>query len=186
MKLTNVIASLGLLALVVVPACSSKDDKAPSARPAAAAAAPSASAPTAKAAKGRSIPNSAGLVVDAPARWEGNGVGGAAGLHLADDAGMLMVRETSADEAAKGLDAFKADTEAMLFGTWLSAEATADGFEALWIMDAVDDEMNKVGTQVGFQVRRAIGGKVHDCYGTAKVEADAREGLALCKQIAGS
>lgn len=185
MKLMNLIASLGLLTLVAAPACSAKDDKAPAAKPAAGA--PAASAPATKAARGgRAIPNSAGLRVDAPARWLDNGVGGAAGLHLADGAGMLMVREASADEAAKSLEQFKADTEAMLFQKWLAADATADGFEAVWVMDAVDDEMNKVGSQVGFQVRRSIGGKVHDCYGSAKAEADAREALALCKQIAGS
>lgn len=195
MKLSHLVAALATIYLAATaPACKSSDDKAakPSAAPAAAGA-PGGAAEPAKPAKpaktGRDIPNSAGLAVDAPARWQDNGIGGAAGLHLADDAGMFMVREASAEEAGKTLDQFKADTEAMLFQTWISAEATADGFEALWVMDALElqgDEMKKVGSQLSFHVRRTIGGKAHECTGTAKAEADAREAIALCKAIRGS
>ena len=51
--------------------------------------------PAPKATSGRAMPNSKGLVLDLPAKWEDNGIGGAAGFHLADDQGNIMMNDVS-------------------------------------------------------------------------------------------
>jgi hypothetical protein len=141
-----------------------------------------------KAASGRTIPNANGLVVDAPAKWKDNGIGGAAGMHLDADGGMFMVRETSPEEAAKSMADWKKETEEMLFQKWTSAdEIPGEGFKALYAMDKITmkgDEPVKDGTTHAFHVRRKIGGKTHDCYGSAAKEEDAKEGLDLCMKVA--
>jgi len=137
-------------------------------------------------AKGRSIPNSSGLVLDAPAKWLDNGIGGAAGFHIDADGGMLMVREASPEEAAKPLDAWKKETEEILFQKWISADATPDGFKALYVMDKIamkGDEAVKAGDTFAFTVRRKIGGKVHDCSGNGATAEVAAEGADLCMKI---
>ncbi len=156
---------------------------APAAKPSAPAAPPP--APAAKP-SGRAIPNSGGLYVDAPAKWLDNGVGGAAGMHLDAEAGDFQVRETDPAEAAKSLADWKKGTEEMLFQKWISADATPDGFKALYIMDKVvmkGDDMVKEGKTYAFTVRRKIGDKVHDCSGSGATQEIAVEGAELCTKI---
>ncbi|HEY4057429.1 MAG TPA: hypothetical protein VGM39_12515 [Kofleriaceae bacterium] len=135
----------------------------------------------------REIPNANGLTVDAPAKWLDNGIGGAAGMHLDASAGDFSVRETSPEEAAKPLADWKSETEQLMFQKWISADATADGFKAVYAMDKMTmkgDDMVKDGTQFAFTVRRKIGGKVQDCSGSASTEAIAAEAVELCTKIA--
>jgi hypothetical protein len=193
MKLAHVLAITALSVTTV--ACKKSDDAKPSAAPAAEGTAAKPSEPGAKPAEpaaaaapaGRKIPNSSGLVVDAPAKWLDNGIGGAAGMHLDGDAGMFMVRETSAEEAAKKLAEFKTDTESTGVKKWVSAEETPDGFKTLYTTDKLTmkgDEMVKDGELYAFHVRRKIGDKAHDCYGSAAKQADASEAIDLCMKIA--
>lgn len=138
-------------------------------------------------AKGRTIPNSDGLVVDAPAKWLDNGIGGAAGMHMDADGGMFMVRETAPEEAAKKMADWKKETEEMMFQKWISADETPDGFKALFVVDKITmkgDEPVKDGSNYAFHVRRKIGDKVHDCYGSAAKQEDAAEGMDLCTKVA--
>ena len=180
------VAALGLLG-----ACKSKEDAAtsdpaPSGAAAAAKTAEPDKAPAAPKAGGRAIPNSNNLSVDAPAKWLDNGPGGAAGMHLDAEAGDFNIRETAAEEAAKTLAQFKQDTEAMLFQSWISAEATPDGIKALWMMDKIEmkgDEAVKNGSMAAFLVRRKIDGKTYDCGGSAKTKELALEAVALCTKI---
>lgn len=184
MKLTYVIAAL---ALVLGSACK-KDaakDKESAAQPAATE--PKTAEPAAKpAAKGRSIPNANGLVVDAPAKWLDNGIGGAAGMHLDADAGMFTVRETAPEEAAKNLATFKKETEEVMFQKWISAEEIPDGFKTLYVLDKMTmkgEEMVKDGSTFAFTVRRKIGGKVYDCSGSAATQETAAEAIDLCLKV---
>lgn len=183
----TLVAALGLLG-----ACKNKEDAAasdPAPSGAAAAAAKVAEPDKAAAAPkagGRAIPNSNNLSVDAPAKWLDNGPGGAAGMHLDAEAGDFNIRETAAEEAAKTLAQFKQDTEAMLFQSWISAEATPDGIKALWMMDKIEmkgDEAVKNGSMAAFLVRRKIDGKTYDCGGSAKTKELALEAVALCTKI---
>lgn len=189
MKFTHVIAAL---ALVVGFAGCKKKDEAKKDEPAATTPTTEGAAKTtetpAATAKGRSIPNANGLVVEAPAKWIDNGIGGAAGMHLDADAGMFMVRETAPEEAAKSMADWKKETEEMLFQKWTTAEEIpGEGFKALYTMDKITmkgDEPVKDGTTHAFHVRRKIGGKTHDCYGSAAKEEDAKEALDLCMKVA--
>jgi hypothetical protein len=180
MKIINVLASVALVSGLV--ACGKTAD--------------TSSGGTQEAAKGtegaakagaREIPNANGLSVDAPAKWLDNGIGGAAGMHLDANAGDFSVRETSPEEAAKPLADWKTETEQLMFQKWISADATADGFKAVYAMDKMTmkgDDMVKDGTQFAFTVRRKIGGKVQDCSGSASTEAIAKEAVELCNKIA--
>jgi len=135
---------------------------------------------------GRAIPNSQGLVVEAPAKWLDNGIGGAAGMHLDADAGQFQVREPAPEEAAKPLAAWKGETEQLMFQKWLSAEETPDGFKAIYVMDKLEmkgEEMVKAGSTFAFHTRRKIGDKVHDCYGSAATQEIAAEAVDLCMKI---
>jgi hypothetical protein len=183
MKLTHLLTSL---ALVTSAACKKTD--ADNTQPPAPGTSAKTSEPAAKpAASGRSIPNVNGLTVDAPAKWLDNGIGGAGGMHLDADAGMFMIRETSADEAGKKLAAFKTDTEEMLFEKWISAEELpAGGFKAVYVMDKIKmkgDEPVKDGTTFAFTVRRTIASKVYDCSGNGATEANAKEAIDLCLKV---
>lgn len=193
MKQRILIASALGLGLLLGSACSKKNDAAkdqPATDNTAAPAgepAPKATEPAKPAAKGRSIPNASGLVVDAPAKWLDNGIGGAAGMHLDGDAGMFTVRETAPEEAAKDLDTWKKETEEIMFQKWISADKTADGFAAIYMLDKMTmkgDDMVKDGSVVAFTVRRKIGGKIQDCSGSAADEATAKEAVDLCNKIA--
>lgn len=143
--------------------------------------------PAPPAASGRKIQNATGLVVDAPAKWQDNGIGGAAGMHLEGDAGQWQVRETSPEEAAKPFAQWKAETEELMFQKWLSADETPDGFKAVYLMDKMEmkgEEMVKAGSTHAFHTRRKIGDKVHDCYGSASTAEIAAEAVDLCMKIA--
>jgi hypothetical protein len=184
MKLTHVIAVLALAAGLT--ACKKKEET-KTETPAASGEGTPKTTET-PAAKGRSIPNANGLVVEAPAKWLDNGIGGAAGMHLDADGGMFMINETSPEEAAKGMAGWKKDTEEMLFQKWITAEELPDnGFKALYAIDKIKmkgEEPVKDGTQFAFHTRRKIGDKVRDCYGSAATQADAQEGLDLCLKVA--
>jgi hypothetical protein len=184
--LTMLITSL---ALVAGSACKKdKKDEAGSTTSTEKTTEPTKEAP-AKKASGRSIPNSNGLSVDAPAKWLDNGVGGAAGFHLDADGGMLVLNETSAEEQAKKLDAVKKETEEVIFEKWVSADETPDGFKMLWVIPKITmkgDEAVKDGTAFAFNVRRKIGSKVYDCSGSAQKQEDATEAMDLCTKIQGS
>ena len=187
MKLTYMIAAL---ALVLGSACKKNDaNKEPAAQPTAAEGSPKTTetpvAPKA-AAKGRAIPNANGLVVDAPAKWVDNGIGGAAGLHLEGDAGNFQVRETAPEEAAKPLATFKSETEEIMFQKWVSAEEIPDGFKAIYVLDKMTmkgEDLVKDGSTFAFTVRRKIGGKVHDCSGSAATQETAAEAVELCLKV---
>jgi hypothetical protein len=189
MKLSIMIASL---ALVLGSACSKKNDAAKD-QPAASSdtkADPSAkTAEPAKAAKGRSIPNASGLIVDAPAKWLDNGIGGAAGMHLDADGGMFTVREAEGEEATQSLDDWKKGTEEVMFQKWVSADAAPDGFKSIYMLDKMTmkgDDMVKDGSVVAFTVRRKIGDKTYVCSGSAATEDVAKEAVDLCYKIAAS
>jgi hypothetical protein len=182
MKLTHALVTI-LLGLSA-GACAKKDSKDQPAGTSTEAAKTTDKAP---AAGGRKIPNSSGLVVDAPAKWQDNGIGGAAGMHLDGDAGMFIVQETSAEEAAKKLADFKTDTESMGVNKWVSADETPDGFKTLYVVDKLTmkgEEMVKDGTQFAFHVRRKIGDKTYDCSGSAAAQETATEAIDLCTKIA--
>jgi hypothetical protein len=135
----------------------------------------------------RAIPNGAGLVVDAPAKWLDNGIGGAAGLHLDNNAGGFQIMDTSPEEAAKKLADFKKDTEEMLFEKWISADETPDGFKTLYVIDNMvtkGDQLVKDGTKFAFHVRRKIGDKTRDCSGTGDTQEIATEAIDLCMKVA--
>lgn len=182
---------LGLLA----GACSKKNDAAKG-EPAATSGDTAKADPAAKpaepakpAAKGRAIPNASGLVVDAPAKWLDNGIGGAAGLHLDGDAGMFTVREAEGEEATQSLDDWKKGTEEIMFQKWISADATPDGYKAIYLLDKMTmkgEDMVKDGTTVAFTVRRKIGDKTYVCSGSAATEDTAKEAVDLCYKIAAS
>jgi len=183
MKLTHLFAAIVLVAGFA--ACKKKEEKA--ADPGGASDPKTTEPKTDKPAGGRKIPNGQGLTVDAPAKWEDNGIGGAAGMHLAGDAGNFSVMETSAEEAAKPFATWKSETEEILFQKWISAEEVPDGFKALYSMDKIKmqgEEPVKDGSTFAFHTRRKIGGKVHDCYGSAVAEADAKEAIDLCMKVA--
>lgn len=191
MKLSIVVTSL---ALVLGAACSKKTEGTkdqPTAEPAGTApktTEPAKEAPT-PAAKGRAIPNASGLVVDAPAKWLDNGIGGAAGMHLDADAGMFTVREAEGEEATQSLDDWKKATEEVMFQKWVSADAAADGWKAIYLLDKISmkgEEMVKDGSVVAFTVRRKIGDKTYVCSGSAATEDTAKEAIDLCYKIAAS
>jgi hypothetical protein len=140
-------------------------------------------------AKGRKIPNGSGLVVDAPAKWLDNGIGGAAGMHLDNDQGGFSLNEVSPEEAAKSLEQHKKDTEEYLFEKWVSSDKTADGWKLVYVLDKVEiknDEAKKVGTTFAFDVRRKIGDKLYSCSGSGATKEIADEAVALCTKIEGS
>lgn len=188
-----IVAALGLGLLA--GACSKKNDAAKN-EPAATSGDTAKADPAAKpaepakpAAKGRAIPNASGLVVDAPAKWLDNGIGGAAGLHLDGDAGMFMVREAEGEEATQSLDDWKKGTEEIMFQKWISADATPDGYKAIYLLDKMTmkgEDMVKDGTTVAFTVRRKIGDKTYVCSGSAATEDTAKEAVDLCYKIAAS
>ena len=188
MKFTHVIAALALV--VGFAGCKKKDeakkDETAPTTPTTEGAAKTTETPAA--AKGRKIPNANGFVVEAPARWIDNGIGGAAGMHLDADGGGWQLRESSAEESAKSMADWKKDTEEILFQKWISAEEIpGEGFKALYTMDKITmkgDEPVKDGSQFAFHVRRKIGGTSQECYGTAAKEEDAKEGLDLCMKVA--
>jgi hypothetical protein len=133
------------------------------------------------------MPNSKGLVLDLPAKWEDNGIGGAAGFHLADDQGTIMLNEVSAAEAAKTMETTKKETEEILFEKWVSSAKTADGFKMVWVVPKVamkGEEMVKVGTQFAYTVRRKIGPTLYDCGGSAATKELVDEAVALCDKVA--
>jgi hypothetical protein len=184
MKLTTLFAALALT--LGVAACKKKNDEAKTDDKTAAGDTSAKTTETPKA-KGRKIANGNGLVVEAPAKWLDNGIGGAAGMHLDADAGMFMVRETSPEEAAKKMADWKKETEEMMFQKWISADETPDGWKALYVVDKITmkgDEAVKDGSNFAFHVRRKIGDKVHDCYGSAAKQEDAQEGLDICTKVA--
>ena len=185
MKFTHLIAALTLV--LGFTACKKKDEAKQEPAAQTTGGSPKTTEPAKPAKAGRTIPNSSGLVVEAPAKWLDNGIGGAAGMHLDADAGMFMVRETAPEEAAKDLATFKKETEEMLFQKWISADALPDGFKTLYVMDKITmkgDEPVKDGSTFAFHVRRKIGDKVHDCYGSAATQENAAEGLDLCLKVA--
>lgn len=140
-----------------------------------------------KAAGGRKIPNANGLVVDAPAKWQDNGIGGAAGMHLDADAGMFTVREAEGEEATQSLDDWKKGTEEVMFQKWVSADAQPDGFKAVYMLDKMTmkgEDLVKDGSTVAFTVRRKIGDKTYICSGSAATEETAKEAVDLCYKIA--
>lgn len=193
MKLTFVVAVLAL------SACGSKKDKEDKAPPAATtteAAKPTETAaepakkpaePEKPKASGRSMPNSKGLVLDAPAKWEDNGIGGAAGFHMADDQGMLVMNEVSPEEAGKSFETVKKETAEILFEKWESSEKTAEGFKLVYVIPKLamkGEEMEKVGTQFAYTVRRKVGATLYNCTGTAATKEIAAEAVALCDKVA--
>jgi hypothetical protein len=138
---------------------------------------------------GRDIPNSRGLVVEAPAKWLDNGIGGAAGMHLDADGGDFSVREVSAEEAGEAMEAHKKGTEEFLFEKWISSKKTADGWELVYVLDKIEmkgDEAKKVGTTFAFDVRRKIGAALYSCSGAASTKEIAEEAIALCQKVSGS
>ena len=142
--------------------------------------------PAKPAASGRAIPNSSGLVVDAPAKWKDNGIGGAAGMHLDADAGQFQVRELAAEELDQKMDAWKGDTEQIMFQKWVSAEETPDGWKAIYVLDKMTmkgEEMVKDGSTFAFHVRRKIGDKVYSCSGSAATQETATEAVELCNKV---
>jgi hypothetical protein len=192
MKLSIVMASLALL---LGSACSKKNDAAkdqpttePTADPSAKTTETPKEAPKA-APKGRSIPNANGLVVDAPAKWLDNGIGGAAGMHLDADGGNFTLREAEGEEAAQSLDDWKKGTEEIMFQKWISADAAPDGFKAIYVLDKMTmkgEDMVKDGSVVAFTVRRKIGDKTYVCSGSAATEDVAKEAIDLCYKVAAS
>ncbi len=188
MKLMTLITTF---ALVAGAGCKKKDDAAKADQPAGEAKTTEAKTeaktePKAPAKKGRSIPNINGLVVDAPAKWLDNGIGGAAGMHLDADGGMFLVREPSPEEAGKKLADMKKETEEIMFEKWVSADETPDGFKMLWVIPKITmkgDEAVKDGTGFAFHVRRKVGGKLYDCTGSALKQEDANEAVDLCNKI---
>jgi len=191
MKIT---IALAVLALAGCGSKKDKEDKAPAvptteaAKPAeGAATATKPAEPEKPKASGRSMPNSKGLVLDAPAKWEDNGIGGAAGFHMADDQGMLMMSEVSPEEANKPFDVTKKETEEILFEKWVTSDKTADGFKFVYVIPKLamkGDEMEKVGTQFAFTVRRKVGPTLYNCTGTAATKEIAEEAVALCDKVA--
>jgi hypothetical protein len=187
MKFTHIVAALALV--VGFAGCKKKEESKTDPAPTAEGAAKTTETPKAEtpSAKGRTIPNSQGLVVDAPAKWLDNGIGGAAGMHLDADGGMFMIDETSPEEAAKKFEVYKKDTEEMLFQKWIKADATADGWTALYAMDKIKmkgDEPVKDGTTYAFHVRRKIGDKTYSCTGSAATQETAQEAIDLCTKVA--
>jgi hypothetical protein len=188
MKFTHVLGALVLVAGMA--ACKKKEAKTgDTTAPAASGEAPKTvdKAADKPASKGRTVPNGNGLTAEAPARWVDNGIGGAAGFHLDGDAGGFQIREIAPEEAAKSMDDWKKETEEMLFQKWISADATADGFKALYTMDKIKmqgEEPVKDGSQFAFHVRRKLNGKVTDCYGTAAKQEDAQEAIGICSSVA--
>ena len=186
MKFTHLIAALALASGVV--ACKKKEEtKTDTTATTEAPKGTEAPKEAPKAAKGRKVPNGNGLVLDAPARWVDNGIGGAAGYHLDADAGGFQIRELEGEEATKSFADWKKESEEMLFQKWITAEETPDGgFTALYVIDSMKmkgEELVKDGSQFAFHVRKKVGGKTYYCYGTAKAEADAKEGLDLCTKF---
>ena len=144
--------------------------------------------PPKPAAAGREVPNSGGLRVDAPAKWLDNGIGGAAGMHLDNDGGMFTLRELAAEETGKTFEQAKQDTQEYLFQKWISSDKTADGWKLVYEMDKIEmkgDEAKKVGTIVGFEVRRKIGDKPYVCSGSAQTKETALEAVELCTKVTG-
>jgi len=188
MKLTYVVAILALAG------CGSKKDKEGKAPPepagetaAKSAEPPKAAEPEKPKASGRAMPNSKGLVLDAPAKWGDNGIGGAAGFHLADDQGNIMLNEVSTEEANKPFETTKKETEEILFEKWITADKTADGFKMVYVIPKVamkGDEMEKVGTQFAYTVRRKIGATLYNCTGSAATKEIVDEAVALCDKVA--
>jgi hypothetical protein len=192
MKLSIVMTSLALL---LGSACSKKNENAPAKdQPAATGDTAAKTAETPKeapkaAAKGRSIPNANGLVVDAPAKWLDNGIGGAAGMHLDADGGNFTLREAEGEEAAQSLDDWKKGTEEVMFQKWISADAAPDGFKAIYVLDKLTmkgEEMVKDGSVIAFTVRRKIGDKTYVCSGSGATEDVAKEAIDLCYKVAAS
>jgi hypothetical protein len=135
------------------------------------------------------MPNSKGLVLDAPAKWQDNGIGGAAGFHLADDQGNIMLDEVSPEEAGKSFETIKKETEEILFEKWVSSDKTADGFKLVYVIPKIamkGDEMEKVGTQFAYTVRRKIGATLYRCSGSAATKEIVDEAVALCDKVTGS
>ena len=189
MKLTHIIAALSLT--IAASACKKKEEAKTTDQPTTTATegTPKTAEPPKAEAKGRKIPNSDGLVVDAPAKWVDNGIGGAAGMHLEGDAGQFQVRETSEEEGAKKLADFKTDTEAVLFQKWVSADETVDGFKTVYVIDKMvtkGEELVKDGSAFAFHVRRKIGDKSYECYGSAATQETAVEAAELCMKIEAS
>ena len=178
------------LALALL-ACGKKDkeskaQEAPPAGSAAETADKPADPPPAPKKAGRDIPNGAGLVVDAPAKWLDNGIGGAAGMHLDGDGGNFQVREVSPEEAAQSMEDHKKGTEELGFKKWVSSKKTADGWELVYIVDKIaieGEEAKVVGENHAFDVRRKIGDKLYSCSGPAATKEIAEEAVALCQKV---
>ena len=190
MKQRILIASALGFGLLLGSACGKKKDDGAKDQPATTE--PASGDPAAKGtetpkAGGRKIPNGAGLVVDAPAKWLDNGIGGAAGMHLDADGGMFTVREAEGEEATQSMDDWKKGTEEIMFQKWVSADAQPDGYKAIYMLDKMTmkgEDMVKDGSVVAFTVRRKIGDKTYVCSGSAATEETAKEAVDLCYKIA--
>jgi hypothetical protein len=81
---------------------------------------------------------------------------------------------------------WKGETEEIMFQKWVSADATPDGWKAIYVLDKMTmkgEELVKDGSTFAFHVRRKIGDKVHDCSGSAATEETAKEAIELCTKI---
>ncbi len=143
-------------------------------------------APVAKDAGWRTIPNATpALQVDAPSTWRNNNIGGAAGMHIENRAN-FMLNHMAADDAGKTLTELKADAQALLFQTWITAKSTAGVTTLIYNIDKISMQGNqpvKSGTLVAFEVRRTIADKPFKCYGRAPDQATADEAVSLCLRV---
>lgn len=175
-----------LVAVIALAGCGKKDSKDTPAAGSGAEAKPAPPPPPKPA--GRKLPNSSGTthVVDAPAKWLDNGVGGAEGMHLDGEAGDFHLTEVTPEEAKKTLEQKSDEIEQVLFEKWVSSKQTKDGFELIYVLDKMKmegDKMKKDGTTFGFDVRLRIQGKLWTCSGAASTKEIADEAVGLCNKI---
>ncbi len=118
------------------------------------------------------------LVADVPAGAQPNA--GAPGFYSSDDRISVLVREATDDvtriaEKRKALEAFG-------FKSWISADTTQDGWSLRYAGLSVDMS-GAESTNYRYEVRRTLGGKAYNCYGSVKKKEDIEANLKICQSL---
>ncbi len=118
------------------------------------------------------------LQADVPAGTEKNE--GAPGFHSEDGAVTVLVKE--ADESLATIAQKKESVEELMFKKWIKSNATPDGWVLTYVGVGIDMD-GKEHDNYAFDVRKKVGGKSFDCYGSVKKQADLEANLKICNSL---
>ncbi len=127
------------------------------------------------------IPNVNGLTAEVPADLVPNGVGGAAGFHSKDGGAMVLVEVVSGDGLKKSMA--QAKEEQLFAKKFLVEKKTADGWVLTFSQAKLNEDMDEVGVEYAFDVRRKVGTATCSCTGKTPKKEGLDALVALCNSI---